>query len=179
MLYVKFGKNRLRGIRGDVVWKCWRTLTTDGRRMPAYAISSPISLRYKFTFGKSSPTMSLRLRRTNYTARETRSRLPLCVRCLWVYLICFQCKIEFYLTEWPPKAVFSRWQSHEWKYHFKACVHEWNEIWSYTGKNLLFFFLLLLFMLLFTIIMLSPTRQLSRQNYFPGHFASVLSCSAF
>ena len=25
MLYVKFGKNRLHGFRGDDVWKCWRT----------------------------------------------------------------------------------------------------------------------------------------------------------
>ena len=30
MLYVKYGKNRLHGFRGDVVWKCWRTTTTDG-----------------------------------------------------------------------------------------------------------------------------------------------------
>ena len=28
MLYVKYGKNRLRGFRGEVVWKCW--LTDDG-----------------------------------------------------------------------------------------------------------------------------------------------------
>ena len=42
MLYVKYGENRLHGFRGDVVWKCWRrTTTTDGRRMPAYTISSP------------------------------------------------------------------------------------------------------------------------------------------
>ena len=41
MLYMKFGKNRLHGFRGDV-WKCWRT--TDGRQMPAYTISSPMSL---------------------------------------------------------------------------------------------------------------------------------------
>ena len=46
MLYVKFGKNRLHGFRRDVVWKCWRT--TDGRRMPAYTISSPMSLRLRW-----------------------------------------------------------------------------------------------------------------------------------
>ena len=28
MLYVKYGKNRLHGFRGEVVWKCW--LTHDG-----------------------------------------------------------------------------------------------------------------------------------------------------
>ena len=42
MLHVKFGKDRLHGFRGDVVWKCWRT--TDERRMPAYTTSSPVSL---------------------------------------------------------------------------------------------------------------------------------------
>ena len=47
MLYMKFGKNWLHGFRGDVVWKCWRT-TTDGRRMPAYIISSPMSLRLRW-----------------------------------------------------------------------------------------------------------------------------------
>ena len=31
--YVKFGKNRLQGFRGDVVWKCWRTMD---RWMSAY-----------------------------------------------------------------------------------------------------------------------------------------------
>ena len=25
MLYVKFGKNRTHGFRGDVIWKCWQT----------------------------------------------------------------------------------------------------------------------------------------------------------
>ena len=51
MLYVKFGKNRFNGFRGDVIWKCWRTTdgrTTDGRRMPAYTISSPMSLRLRW-----------------------------------------------------------------------------------------------------------------------------------
>ena len=47
MLYVKFGKNRPHSFRGDVVWKCWPT-TTDGRRMPAYTISSPMSLRLRW-----------------------------------------------------------------------------------------------------------------------------------
>ena len=50
MLCVKYGKNRLHGFRGDVVWKCWRRTdddewTTNGRRMPAYTVSSPMSLR--------------------------------------------------------------------------------------------------------------------------------------
>ena len=39
MLYVKLGKNRLHGFRGDV-WKCWRT---DGRMMDA-------CLYYKLTY---------------------------------------------------------------------------------------------------------------------------------
>ena len=43
MLYVKYGKNQLHGFR-DVFWKCWRRTTTDGRRMPAYTISSHMSL---------------------------------------------------------------------------------------------------------------------------------------
>ena len=36
------------------------------------------------------------------------------------------------------------------------------------------------FMLLFTLIMLLPTLQLLRQKttFFPGHFASIWSCSA-
>ena len=45
MLYVKFGKNGLHGFRGDVVWKFWRT---DGRRTPAYTISSPMSLWFRW-----------------------------------------------------------------------------------------------------------------------------------
>ena len=50
MPYVKYGENRLHVVRGDVVWKCWRRRWTDGRRrterrrMPAYTISSPVSL---------------------------------------------------------------------------------------------------------------------------------------
>ena len=50
MLYVKFGKNQLHGFRGDVVWKCWWTTggQMDGRQMPAYTISSRMSLRLKW-----------------------------------------------------------------------------------------------------------------------------------
>ena len=33
-------------------------------------------------------------------------------------------------------------------------------------------------MLLFAIIMFLPTRQLTSENVFPSHFASILSCSA-
>ena len=48
MLYVKYGKKRLHGFRGDV-WKCWRrTTTTVGRRMSAYTMSSPMSLRLRW-----------------------------------------------------------------------------------------------------------------------------------
>ena len=28
--------------------------------------------------------------------------------CFFVFVLFFQCKIEFYFTEWTPKAVFSR-----------------------------------------------------------------------
>ena len=51
MLYVKYEKNRLHGFRGDVVWKCWQTTDdgrTDGRRIPSYTISSPMSLRLRW-----------------------------------------------------------------------------------------------------------------------------------
>ena len=43
MLYVKFGENRLHGFREDVVRKCWRT--DEGQWMPAYTLSSPMSLQ--------------------------------------------------------------------------------------------------------------------------------------
>ena len=37
------------------------------------------------------------------------------------------------------------------------------------------------FMLLFAIVIFLPTRQLSRQksNFFPKHFASISSCTAY
>ena len=84
----------------------------------------------------------------------------------------FQCKIEFYFTEWTPQAVFS--QVAVMSENTDCGVHEWNKIQSYTEK-LKFS---VSFMLLFAIIMFLP--QLSRQkaNFFPSHFASILSCSA-
>ena len=36
MLYVKYGKNRLHGFRGDVVWKSWQTTDDDGRTTDIY-----------------------------------------------------------------------------------------------------------------------------------------------
>ena len=56
MLYVKFGKNRPHGFRGDVVWKWWTDdgrWRTDGRRMPAYTISSAMSLRLRWANNKN------------------------------------------------------------------------------------------------------------------------------
>ena len=57
MLYVKYGENRLNGFRGDVIWKCWRR----GWQMPAYTISSPMSLwlRWAKNGGKCSENCNL------------------------------------------------------------------------------------------------------------------------
>ena len=43
----------------------------------------------------------------------------------------FQCKIEFYFTEWTPKAVFSR-VAVAMSENTTFSVHEWNKIRSYT-----------------------------------------------
>ena len=90
---------------------------------------------------------------------------------IWV----FQCKIEFYFTEWTPQAVFS-WVAVATSENTNCGVHEWNKIQSYTEKIKFS----VSFMLLLAIIMFLPTRQLSRQKtyFYPSHFASVLSCSA-
>ena len=90
---------------------------------------------------------------------------------IWV----FQCKIEFYFTEWTPQAVFSR-VAVATNENNDCGVHEWNKIQSYTEKIKFS----VSFMLLFAIIMFLPTRQLSRQKtyFFPSHFASISSCSA-
>ena len=47
MLYVKSGKNRLHGFRGDVVWKCWRTTDEDERMTDS-------CLYYKLTYEPSA-----------------------------------------------------------------------------------------------------------------------------
>ena len=54
---------------------------------------------------------------------------------IWV----FQCKIEFYLTEWTPQAVFSR-VAVATSENTDCGVHEWNKIQSYTEKNQIFCF---------------------------------------
>ena len=80
------------------------------------------------------------------------------------YLIFFfQCKIDFYFTEWTPKAVVSR-VAVATSENAVFGVNEWNKIRSYTEKNRIFCF----FMLLFTIIKLLPTLRLSCQktNFF-------------
>ena len=86
----------------------------------------------------------------------------------------FQCKIEFYFTEWIPQAVFSRVAAATSE-NTDCVVHEWNKIQSYTEKIKFS----VSFMLLFTIFMFLPTCQPSRQKtyFFPSHFASILSCS--
>ena len=55
MLCVKYGKNPLHGFRGDVVWKCWQRTTTDGRQMPPYTISSPMSLWFRWAKNSDTP----------------------------------------------------------------------------------------------------------------------------
>ena len=76
----------------------------------------------------------------------------------------FQCKIEFYFTEWTPQAVFLR-VAVATSENTDCGVREWNKIQSYTEK-LKFS---VSFMLLFAIIVFLPRRQLSRQkaNFFP------------
>ena len=88
----------------------------------------------------------------------------------------FQCKIEFYFTEWTPQAVFSRVAVARSE-NADCGFHEWNKIQSYTEKIRF----PVSFTLLFAIIMFLPTRQLSRQKtyFFPSHFASISSCSAY
>ena len=81
----------------------------------------------------------------------------------------FQCKIEFYFTEWTPKAVFSR-VAVATSENTGFCVHASNKIRSYTGKIKFS----VSFMLLFAIIELLPTFRLSRQKtnffFFPFRF---------
>ena len=86
--------------------------------------------------------------------------------------LCFQCKVEFYFTEWTPQAVFSR-VAIATSENTDCGVHR-NKIQSYSEN------ISVSFMLLFLIIMFLPTRQLSRQkvNCFPSHFALISSCSA-
>ena len=43
MLYVEYGKNRLHGFRGEVIWKCWRR-TTDACLY--YKLTSPKAQRW-------------------------------------------------------------------------------------------------------------------------------------
>ena len=94
---------------------------------------------------------------------------------IWV----FQCKIEFYFTEWTPQAVFSR-VAEATSGNTDCGVHEWNKIQSYTEKKNNNNKFSVSFMLLFAIIMFLPTRQLSRQKtyFFLSHFVSISSCSA-
>ena len=54
---------------------------------------------------------------------------------IWV----FQCKVEFYFTEWTPQAVFSR-VAVATSENTDCGVHEWNKIQSYTEKKSNFLF---------------------------------------
>ena len=73
------------------------------------------------------------------------------------FVFFFQCEIEFYFTEWTPKAVFSR-VAVATSENTGFGVHEWNKIRCYTEKKIKFS---VSFMLLFAIIKLLPTLRLS------------------
>ena len=123
MLYVTYGKNRLHGFRGEVVWKCWRT--DDRRRMPAYTISSPMSLRLRWANNNNNKNNS---NNNNYNNQMTTG--PVSLTCwryseleqIWKY-ISTQCCISFHPCRhirkqiWPchkngqgqPRVIGSTW----------------------------------------------------------------------
>ena len=65
---MKYGKNRLHGFRGEVVWKCWWTddgRSDDGRRMPAYNISWPMNLRLRWAKQKKKKKAKTKTKKNN------------------------------------------------------------------------------------------------------------------
>ena len=85
----------------------------------------------------------------------------------------FQCKIQFYFTQWTPKAVFS-WVAVATSENTSfGIMNEIIKIRSFSEKIKF----AVSFMLLFTISfhMLFHSRQ--KTNFFSNHFASISSCS--
>ena len=91
MLYVKSGKNRLHGFRGDVVWKCWRT-KMNGWRMPAYTISSPMSLWLRWA--NNTKIWTMWFYNLEMYQKGTCTSLCLC----WAHSFCWFCKVAAHVT---------------------------------------------------------------------------------
>ena len=93
MLYVKYGKNRLHGFRGDLIWKCWRM--TDTWRMPAYNTSSPMSLLLRWAKNLNSVVllyMSCHMTKpTKWRVRPVMTKFSLSICPVWSEtLLCAQ-----------------------------------------------------------------------------------------
>ena len=75
MVHIKFDQDRPTSFRNILLWNCGRTTDDDGRRMPAYPISSPVSLRLRWA--KKLEDSSRRAEKTLFIALR-------CQRSAWM-----------------------------------------------------------------------------------------------